>query len=123
MAKKYFFDVHRLVSNLSSEKSGMYGDWWYTATLIRAAKGLPVFNLPLKNIDLDTSPWQNNFTVFHFLQHADLMRRATLRHPIILAPGGCIINGWHRVAKSILLKRNTVKAVRLLDLPNPDGKY
>lgn len=42
--------------------------------------------------------------------------------PIILDDLGYITDGWHRVAKAILEGKETIKAVRIQNMPAPDGQ-
>ena len=48
------------------------------------------------------------------------MQQVDLSYPIIQAPDGWIMDGYHRIAKAILEGKTTIKAVRLPALPEPD---
>jgi hypothetical protein len=48
----------------------------------------------------------------------ELVQRADLRYPVILGAEGQLMDGMHRVARSLLEGRTTVSAVRLWSSPN-----
>lgn len=83
--------------------------------LIEAAKDLPVFDLPLVAVNLYHKITTG--TVYSYLYHQKRIEAADLSYPIILDDMGCICDGWHRVAKAILLGHETIKAKRLNVMP------
>jgi len=104
-----------------------YGKCWYKKqywrefALQEAAKDLEEFDLPLASIDLTYIPWEfDNFrdVIYHFNQ----VNNVNLKHPIILNDVGCIIDGFHRIVKAIIEGKETIKAVRFNEMPQPDGK-
>ena len=93
--------------------------WWSTNTIRKSIIGLEEFELPLMGIDMSTLPWHlPNFT--WILYHIKRIQKANLKHPIVLDPNGQIIDGWHRIAKAVLLGRESIKAVRLNVMPEVD---
>lgn len=93
---------------------------WYPSTLRDAIKDLEIFNLQLAAIDLSVRPWKPD-DISLYLYHAKRVEKCDLKYPIILDPTGYIIDGWHRVVKSILESKTTIKAVRLRIMPEPDN--
>ena len=89
----------------------------YTVTsLIEASKGLDVFDVPIKSIDIGVCPWGEvdiKSSAYHFIR----TNEASLDYPIILDDTGYICDGWHRVVKAIIEGRKTIKAVRLTVMP------
>jgi hypothetical protein len=47
-----------------------------------------------------------------FIEHVKAVQEADLSYPILLNEDGFIIDGRHRLAKAILMKRTTIKAKR-----------
>lgn len=107
-----------LIDSCYSDSSGYT---WSALKLIEASKDIPTFDLPLVGINLDTCVWGNTQTVDGFIYHAKRIMNTDLKYPIILNNKGRIIDGWHRVAKAILLGRETIKAVRLEVMPDADS--
>ena len=95
--------------------------YWRVTTLIQYAKEkkYEIFDLPLIGIDISITPFDFN----DFLYHSNLVNKADTNYPIILDDNGYIADGWHRVAKSILNGENTIKAIRLEEMPTADGEY
>lgn len=85
--------------------------------LIKAAQDLEEFDLPLYAVNMNHAICQNTLT--SFLYHLKRVQKADLSYPIILDSDGYICDGWHRVAKAILEGRTTIKAKRLLIMPEP----
>ena len=48
------------------------------------------------------------------------MQDCSLNYPIILDDCGQIADGYHRLCKAILEGRETIKAIRLEEMPAPD---
>lgn len=97
------------------------GDNYYEVQeLIRLAENLEEFDLPLYAINMNHAICQN--TLYSFLYHHKRVQKADLSYPVILDSTGYICDGWHRVAKAILEGRTTIKAKRLLVMPEPYKK-
>jgi hypothetical protein len=93
---------------------------WDMGTILASVENLPVYDLQLSAIDLNTEPWSGSNNIDNFLYHTKRTQEADLSYPIIQAPWGYIIDGWHRVCKAILQGETTIKAVRLNVMPQPD---
>ena len=93
---------------------------WEIDTILRATEGLPIYDLQLSAIDLNESPWNGSDNIYNYIWHIDRINKSDLSYPIIQAPWGYIIDGWHRVCKAILNGDTTIKAVRLIVMPEPD---
>ena len=48
------------------------------------------------------------------------VNQCSLEYPIILDEVGQIADGYHRLCKAILEGKETIKAIRLLEMPAPD---
>ncbi len=109
--------------DLARHTSWISDSWWYVQTLIDACKDSSAqeYEIELDSIDLAISPW-GNISVRGFIQEIIAMEKIDFEHPIIVSPGGWIMDGWHRVAKAILDGKQTLRAIRLNSLPEPDGK-
>ena len=94
----------------------------YKATnLIEHSKKYEPFDLPLAGIDLSRNSWNLN-DLDDFIHHADRVRKADLKYPIILDDCGAIADGMHRICKAVIMGYKTIKAIRLEAMPNHDGK-
>lgn len=97
-----------------------YGDKkWEAGTLFAAARDLKPYDLQLSALNLD-APFATANTIALFLYQSKRVQEADLSYPIIQAPDGWIMDGLHRIVKAILEGRETIKAVRLPVLPEPD---
>ena len=95
------------------------GKEWNNSTLYTAASGLEVFDFPLCALDMSNKPWtMANF--MWILYHVERINKADLSYPIILTPEGIVCDGWHRIAKAVLNGNTTIKAVRLISMPEAD---
>lgn len=93
----------------------MQGKRYEVQKLIESAKDLPIFELPLVAIDLFHNITTG--TLYSYLYHQKRIEAADLSYPIILDDRGYICDGWHRIAKAILLGHTTIKAKRLNVMP------
>jgi hypothetical protein len=50
----------------------------------------------------------------------ELVHAADLSFPVIIGADGLVMDGMHRVAKSLLLGMSTVRAVQFVEQPSPD---
>lgn len=99
-------------------------DAWDVDRLLQLAKDLPVKKVRLADIyELDSVYWfdsLNRPTVRNVVEHFRLTEEVDLSYPIILGPDGRVMDGMHRVAKALLEGRETIDAIRLPVLPEPD---
>ena len=87
--------------------------------IIELTKDLEKFEIPLVGLDLNVRPWGNP-NINSFCYHLKRIENCNYDNPIILTPTGYICDGWHRVVKAIVEGRETITAVRLLVMPEPD---
>ena len=99
------------------------GNTYDAPTLVAFAKhkNYKPFDLPLVGIDISHIPFSAS-TFGQFLYHLKRVNDTSLDYPVILDDEGVICDGWHRVAKAYLEGRPTVKAIRLLEMPDASGK-
>ncbi len=110
-------DVETITLN---ENTCSYGDSkWTVKTIIDAAQDCEVYDLQLAALDLDVTPW-GEFSIHSMCVHSKRIDKCSLDHPIIQAPSGWILDGWHRICKAILNGDETIKAKRLKFLPEPN---
>jgi hypothetical protein len=99
-------------------------DAWDVDNLIAASSTLPVEEVPLDSIaDVDTDFWFKfgpTPTVRRIIDHVRLMQEVDLSYPIIRGADGRVMDGMHRIARSILDGRLTIKAVQFVNEPEPD---
>ena len=107
-------------TTLKDNTCSMGDDKWLTTTIIDASKECEVFDLQLVALHLDVMPWGDQ-SILSYCNHIKRIENTDLEHPIIQAPCGLIIDGWHRITKAILEGRETIKAKRLKHLPIPDA--
>ena len=107
-------------TSTTEEKFVLKGDEWITDRLIAASKDLPVFDLPVKHIDISSWPWGNIEDVAQFAYRVKRTNDVDLQYPVIMNDKGYIMNGWHRVVKAIIEGKESVKAVRFDKTPPPD---
>ncbi len=101
---------------------GGRGFWW-TEGLWAAAAGLPVVSVPIDAIaEFDQDCWFGGRapTCREVAEHARRIENADLRHPVILAADGGLMDGGHRIARAWLDGRTEVDAVRFDVDPEPD---
>ena len=99
------------------------GNTYDAPTLVAFAKhkNYKPFDLPLVGIDISHIPFSAS-TFGQFLYHLKRVNDTSLDYPVILDDEGVICDGWHRVAKAYLEGKPTVKAIRLLEMPDASGK-
>ena len=94
---------------------------WKAQTLydFAKAKEYPVMDKPLWNDDLTDEPFECN-QLHKFIFQCKRVLNCSLDYPIILDDYGQIADGYHRLCKAILEGKETIKAIRLLEMPAPD---
>ena len=99
------------------------GNIWAASNLVQYCKEkrYPIFDLPLAGIDLSYSPWSNLSNVKQIASHFKRVQLANLDYPVILDDHGYIADGWHRVIKALIEGKHTIKAIRIQEMPQPDG--
>jgi hypothetical protein len=96
--------------------------------LIRLSRDLPVHDVPLDEVtELDTDDWFRDGpmvpTVRRVIEHMKRTAEVDLSYPIILASSGRVMDGMHRVARTVLDGHAVVKAVRFVTDPEPDHRH
>ena len=114
MPKQYYF-----------RPNGEDFDAWDVDHLIELSASLPVKEVPLASIaEIDSDYWfgadDSSATVRILVRHMELVNAADISYPVILGPEGQVMDGMHRIAKSLLEGRTTVRAVQFEEQPDPD---
>lgn len=107
-------------NDFDSERSVINNEYWLTKNLIEKSKDFTVFDLDLISVDLGVMPWCCN-SIMHFIGHTIDVNESDIKYPVIIAPSGWVLNGWHRIVKAIIMNERSVPAVRFVDMPDPDG--
>ena len=76
-------------------------------------------DMPMWNIDLTIEPFECS-QIHSFIFQMKRVSQCSLDYPIILDEVGQIADGYHRLCKAILEGKETIKAIRLLEMPAPD---
>lgn len=105
--------------NLRNHTCAVGNKWYRIKTLIDCTKDLPVKECSPEVFYLSLMVWDDLKSVADFNGHVARTLSADLSFPIILAPDGSILDGFHRIAKA-LLKKRSVKYVKLRELPEAD---
>lgn len=98
---------------------------WDVDRLIALARDLPRQRVALSEIrEIDEVYWFDDGyqrpTCRAVLEHMRLIEEADLSFPIILAAGGRVMDGMHRVAKAVYEGRSDIDAVQFERDPAPD---
>ena len=98
---------------------------WDVHRLLRAARSLPVRDVPLTVIDeIDENWWYAEPgaipTPRSIADHVRLMRQADPAYPILLCSEGRLMDGMHRVVRALSEGRETITAKRFETTPPPD---
>lgn len=111
------------IENITFDRSEFRRDnnVWRAETLylFAKAKEYPVLDLPLWAIDLSDEPFESR-NLKQFIENVKRVNDCSLEHPIILDDNGQIADGYHRLCKAILEGHETIKAIRLEEMPTPD---
>jgi hypothetical protein len=91
---------------------------WKVARLVQLARDLPVIDVPVDHLCV----WRkyDGLTMRELVMHMKAVNDADLKYPIILDEDGDIMDGCHRIMKTILSGGKTIKAVRFDENPDPD---
>ena len=111
------------IENITFDRSEFRRDnnVWRAETLylFAKAKEYPVLDLPLWAIDLSDEPFESR-NLKQFIENVKRVNDCSLEYPIILDDNGQIADGYHRLCKAILEGHETIKAIRLEEMPSPD---
>lgn len=86
--------------------------------LVKLSESIEPIDTPLSSIYIGVWPW-GPITIKNFCYHMKRVKKANMKYPIILDNEGYICDGWHRVCKAILRGDTTIKAIRLVTMPDP----
>ena len=100
---------------------------WDVDKLIALSKSLPVDLVELSEIkEFNENFWyqypEDVPTCQSICSHIILIENTNLDYPIILHPDGSVMDGMHRICKAYLLNNKKIRAIRLINLPEPDYK-
>ena len=99
-------------------------DAWDVDRLIEMSASIAQEEVSVAAIwEVDTVYWfdeSHRPTVREVIEHVRLIEKVDLSYPVILGPDGRVMDGMHRIARAILEGRDTIAAVRLSELPDPD---
>jgi hypothetical protein len=98
---------------------------WDVDRLLHLTSEQEAIDLPLERIrELDEAFWFSRVgdkpTCRRVAEHAKLIHETSLDHPIIIDPEGRVMDGMHRACKALISGLKTIKAVKLLAMPEPD---
>jgi len=95
----------------------MGNQFWYIARLIFLSKDFEVMEIPLDHLNINFN--YDDITLRDMVMHMKAVRDCNLDYPIIMDEDGDVMDGRHRIMKSILEDKKTIKAVRFKK--NPDA--
>ena len=104
-------------------QNGFYA--WRISKLIELTKGVTPTEIPLDEIvELDEPYWfgaPGNIPTCRLIAgHAEQIEEVELEYPIIMCPDKRIMDGMHRVAKALILGKQSIAAYILPSMPEPD---
>lgn len=59
-------------------------------------------------------------TLQKIAKHCEQINKASLDYPVILNSDGSLMDGGHRLCKSLLLEHKTISAIQFQTMPTPD---
>ncbi len=83
----------------------------------REKKYVP-FIMPLASIDMSILMWKIE-DMNDIACHLDRIMKTDISIPILIDDCGRICDGWHRVMKAIIRGKESIPAIRLLEMPYP----
>lgn len=99
------------------------GKRWNASTFYKYIKELKLkpFRFPLACYDLTiTQNWMDNLNSERFCIECKRVMTCDINIPIVLNNQGIIIDGYHRVFKSLILGKKYIMAYRLPKMPDED---
>lgn len=103
-------------NQFTDDRNGVYN----IARLIERAKDLEPFEIPLKHLCISPKVFDPIENARGLADHVKRVNETDLKHPIIMDADGFIMDGWHRVIKALVERRETIMAVRFDKTPAPD---
>lgn len=106
--------------NIGNHTYTSHGKVWQVASLWKEAEHLPVYEVPISLLHVDERIWTAEArSPQGIIKHLNAIENADLDYPIILSSSGHVMDGYHRIAKALMLGYNTIKAVQFRSDPNP----
>ena len=90
---------------------------WSVPRLFELSRNLPIMEVPINHLSLYYT--YEKLTLRDMVMHMNAINNADLDKPIILDEDGELMDGRHRLMKSMLLGNETIKAVRFDENPSP----
>lgn len=90
---------------------------WSVPRLFELSRNLPIMEVPINHLSLYYT--YEKLTLRDMVMHMNAINNADLDKPIILDEDGELTDGRHRLMKSMLLGKETIKAVRFDENPSP----
>jgi len=90
---------------------------WSVPRLFELSRNLPIMEVPINHLSLYYT--YEKLTLRDMVMHMNAINNADLDKPIILDEDGELMDGRHRLMKSMLLGKETIKAVRFDENPSP----
>ena len=107
--------------NTFEQNVSFKGKYYSVSELIDMAKDIETQEATIDAFAMDYGAPCND-TLISFAQHMKQVNEADLKHPIILSPCGVIVDGRHRLIKSLVEGKPTIKFKRLEEMPAPAGE-
>ena len=92
---------------------------WLVKDLWSAAAGLPVDHVALSSLEHRESVFDHPAKAKEWASEIQRVLDANLDYPLTLSPAGWIADGMHRLIKAHLLGHETIKVVRISQMPTP----
>lgn len=107
---------------LAENRYGCGKNRWAAATLVQwvKEKDYKPFKFPLAAFNL-SQEWDGIDTTKSLVHHCKRIMNADLSYPIIFDSDGCIADGYHRCMRALIEGKTEVDAVRIEEMPLPDG--
>jgi hypothetical protein len=93
---------------------------WTDTTLWKAVEHLPPQTISVTRFPLKFDIWSKPGDQEELAGHLERILKADLDFPIILDSHGEILDGYHRLAKAMLMNHLRVRVVWLNPMPPPD---
>jgi len=112
---------HELKFDDANSGYSAVGKFWKATSLYAAAseQGCKPYRLPLRFMDLAGIRW-NDMRIADMTNAVMRINNTDLKFPILISPVGGVIDGYHRIVKALVEKREYIMALRLLEMPEPD---
>ena len=95
-------------------------EYYDVPTLIQFAKDKKYvpFIVPLAAINMSILMWKIE-NMNDIADHLNRVMETDISIPILIDDLGQVCDGWHRIMKAIMKGKESIQAIRLLDMPYP----